>query len=104
VRVDLAWTTGFQRQVFAACRRIAYGQTATYAHIADRIGHPGAARAVGNCMAANRCPLIVPCHRIVGSAGRLGGYSAPGGIRLKQRILELEGAAVGPRRFLQGVR
>jgi methylated-DNA-[protein]-cysteine S-methyltransferase len=94
VKIDLDRHTSFQRQVLRACRRIGYGQTASYADLAARCGSPGAARAVGNVMANNRLPLIVPCHRVVGSAGRLGGFSAPGGLATKRRLLELESTHV----------
>ncbi len=84
------WGTDVQRRVRACCRQIGYGQTASYAELAARAGIPGAARAVGTCMATNRVPLIVPCHRVVASGGRLGGYSAPDGVRMKRRLLDLE--------------
>jgi len=92
VAVDIDHLTAFQRRVVKACRQVAYGQTSTYAAVATRAGSPAAARAVGQCMAGNRIPLLVPCHRIVGAGGRLGGFSAPGGIDLKRRLLRLEGA------------
>jgi methylated-DNA-[protein]-cysteine S-methyltransferase len=79
--------------VLQACRKIAPGKTLTYAELADKVGSPGAARAVGNCMARNRFPLIIPCHRVVGSNGHLGGYSAAEGIPFKKRLLELEAMA-----------
>jgi methylated-DNA-[protein]-cysteine S-methyltransferase len=92
VPVALAANTPFQRSVLQACRRIPYGQTRTYGQLAATAGSPRACRAVGNIMAANRLPLIIPCHRVVGSHGSLGGYSAPGGLTLKRRLLQLEGA------------
>jgi len=73
-----------------SCRRIPYGQTLTYGQLAAKAGSPRAARAVGQCMAANRVPLIVPCHRVVPSTGGIGPFSAPGGSRTKQRLLALE--------------
>jgi methylated-DNA-[protein]-cysteine S-methyltransferase len=91
VDVDPGVLTEFQRRVIRGCRRIRYGQTLTYAQLAAKAGCPGAARAVGNCMARNRIPLIIPCHRVIGSHGGLGGYSAPGGVSLKRRLLQLEG-------------
>ena len=90
VSIDLPQRTPFQRAVVRACRGIAPGETQTYAQLATAAGRPTAARAVGNCMAANPLPLIVPCHRVVPSSGGLGGYSAPGGIRTKRRLLQLE--------------
>ncbi len=90
VRIDLAGMSDFQRRVVECCRRIPYGQTRTYGELAAMAGSPRAARAVGNCMAANRFPLIVPCHRVVPADGRLGAFSAPGGTKTKQRLLEME--------------
>ncbi|NIL99328.1 MAG: methylated-DNA--[protein]-cysteine S-methyltransferase, partial [Planctomycetales bacterium] len=92
VAVDLDCFTRFQQRVLRACRTIPYGQTVCYADLAARCGSPAAARAVGNVMSNNRLPLIVPCHRVVGSAGRLGGFSAPGGLAMKRRLLRLEAA------------
>lgn len=88
--------TSFARRVTDACRNLPWGARVTYAELAQRAGRPGAARAVGNVMAANRFPLVVPCHRVVGSGGGLGGYSAPGGLRTKRRLLEAETAAGVP--------
>lgn len=90
VLIDVGAQTPFQARVTACCRQIAWGSTLTYAQLAEMAGSPGAARAVGNCMASNRIPLIVPCHRVVGSSGGLGGYSAAGGTVLKRRLLALE--------------
>jgi len=90
IEVDLGPLAEFRRQVIRRCRQIPFAQTLTYGELAAESGYPGAARAVGNCMAGNRIPLIIPCHRVVAAAGRLGGYSGPGGIRLKKRLLELE--------------
>ena len=82
--------TDFQCRVYQRCRRIAYGATLSYGALAAAIGVPQAARAVGNTMARNRLPLVIPCHRVVGAAGALGGFSAPDGIHMKQRLLSLE--------------
>ncbi len=92
VRLDLEGVTEFRRRVLEACRRIPRGLTATYADLARVAGSPGAARAAGSAMANNPLPLIVPCHRVVRSDGTLGGFSSSEGVRLKQRLLELEGA------------
>ena len=86
----------FARRVVEACRRIPWGQVRTYGQLAAVCGSPGAARAVGSVMAKNRFPLIVPCHRVLAAGGELGGYSAPAGLPMKRRLLELE-AAVVPR-------
>lgn len=90
IAVDFVPTTDFQRRVYALCRRIPHGKTRTYAELATLAGSPGAARAVGNCMARNPVPLVIPCHRVVGAHGRLGGFSAPGGTRAKRALLRLE--------------
>jgi len=63
----------------------------TYGEIAKQVGHPGAARAVGGVMRANNCPLVVPCHRVLGSNGKLTGFSAGTGLDLKHRLLQMEG-------------
>lgn len=90
VKVDLGRLTDFQRRVAHRCRQIPYGKTLSYGQLAARAGSPRAARAVGNCMAANRVPLIIPCHRVLPADGRPGAFSAPGGTRTKQRLLALE--------------
>ena len=63
----------------------------TYGEIAKQVGHPGAARAVGGVMRTNNCPLVIPCHRVVGSDGRLIGFSAGTGLYLKKQLLQMEG-------------
>jgi len=90
VQVDLDGLSGFRRRVFEACRQIPYGQTLSYAELAVRAGFPKAFRAVGNCLAANRAPLIIPCHRVVCSDGQIGRFSAPGGGKMKRRLIQLE--------------
>ena len=82
--------TPFQRRVWTATREIPYGEKRSYRWVACRIGSPGAARAVGQALAANSFPIIVPCHRVVQSDGGLGGFrDRP---ELKRRLLEMEGA------------
>jgi len=90
IRIDTRELTDFRRAVTLHCRRIGYGEVRTYGQLAAEAGYAGAARAVGSCMAANRFPLIVPCHRVLSANGRLGGFSAPGGIALKERLLAME--------------
>ena len=80
----------FTRRVVELCRAVPPGRTVSYAELATQAGSPGAARAVGNAMATNRFPLIVPCHRVVGARGHLGGYSAPQGLAMKRRLLAAE--------------
>jgi methylated-DNA-[protein]-cysteine S-methyltransferase len=82
----------FARRVVALCRKIPAGKTVTYAELARLAGSPRAARAVGNCMAKNRIPLVIPCHRVVPAGKGIGNYSAPGGAHTKRRLLALESA------------
>lgn len=95
VDLDLSWISGFRRDVMLACAAIPRGATASYADLARRVGRPGAARAVGNVMRTNPLPLVVPCHRVVGSNGSLTGFG--GGLDVKRRLLELEGAMLPSR-------
>ncbi len=92
IDVDYGLVTPFQRRVLDACRAIPAGETLSYGELAQIAGAPGAARAVGNVMRTNKMPLVIPCHRVVGSGGALGGYSAPEGLTMKQRLLDREGA------------
>ncbi|MGL4174386.1 MAG: methylated-DNA--[protein]-cysteine S-methyltransferase [Actinomycetota bacterium] len=82
----------FQRQVWQALNRIPYGQKATYAEVAVEVGRPGAARAVGGANGRNPLPVVVPCHRVVGSSGALTGYGGPHseGIAMKRWLLDHE--------------
>jgi len=82
----------FRAAVYAATRRIDPGTTQSYGEIARSIGRPEAARDVGIALARNRWPIIVPCHRVVAANGALTGFSAPGGLTTKRRMLQLEGA------------
>lgn len=88
--IDSAGWTEFQREVYRACRAIPSGQTASYGELARRVGSPGASRAVGAAMAANRLLLVIPCHRVVAADGKLRGFSAPGGLDTKRLLLDLE--------------
>ena len=80
----------FSGAVLTACRDIRFGETVTYAALAEKSGRPAASRAVGSVLAKNPLPLIIPCHRVIRSDGKLGGFSAPGGITLKKKMLEFE--------------
>ena len=82
--------TEFQERVVEIVRSIPRGETLTYGEVAQLAGSPGAARAVGSVMSSNPVPVIVPCHRVVGACGSLGGFSAAGGIRTKQWMLDVE--------------
>ncbi len=88
--VDLGPLPAFQRLVLAELARVPYGATETYGGLAARVGRPRAARAVGGALNRNPVPIVLPCHRVVGSTGRLVGYA--GGRELKARLLALESA------------
>ena len=86
--LDFDGVSPFLRAVWQATRDIPRGQTCSYGELAARVGRPGAARAVGQAMAHNPWPIVVPCHRVVASDGGLGGYG--GGLDMKKRLLSLE--------------
>jgi len=90
IHVTLDDLSRFYRAVLLACRKIQFGKTISYSLLAKKSGSPAASRAVGNALAKNPVPLIIPCHRVVRGNGKLGGFSAPGGIDLKARLLRLE--------------
>jgi methylated-DNA-[protein]-cysteine S-methyltransferase len=92
VALDEGAVGGFDRAVYRETRAIPAGATSTYGAIAARLGDPGLARAVGQALGRNPWPILVPCHRVTGAEGRMGGFSAPGGRRTKLRLLEIEGA------------
>lgn len=89
--LDTEGLTDFQRDVYEAVSHIPHGSVRSYKEIAEKIGRPGAARGIGAAMAANPLPVVIPCHRVVGAGGEMTGYSAPGGIDLKIRLLLMEG-------------
>ena len=95
VLIDLAGVPAFDRRVYAVARSILPGATLTYGEVALRLGEPHAARAVGQALGANPFPIVVPCHRVLAAGGKAGGFSAPGGLRTKLRLLQIEGAALG---------
>jgi methylated-DNA-[protein]-cysteine S-methyltransferase len=94
VALDLTRAGAFERDVYAAARRIPFGRTMSYGELAQQIGTPDAAREVGQALARNPIPIIVPCHRILAKGHRIGGFSAPGGVFTKQQLLALEGVHV----------
>ena len=96
IELDDSAAPPFHRAVYAATREIPPGTTRTYGAIAKRVGDPGAARAVGQALGRNPFPIIVPCHRVIAADGRLGGFTAQGGVNTKQRMLQIEGAALPP--------
>jgi methylated-DNA-[protein]-cysteine S-methyltransferase len=97
VPLDLAGQDAFFAQIYAALRQVGWGRTTTYGALAKEVGAGReAARDVGEAMAKNPLPLIIPCHRVLAAGGKIGGFSAPGGSKTKARMLELEGVRVGP--------
>jgi methylated-DNA-[protein]-cysteine S-methyltransferase len=93
VELELEWCTPFQRAVAEALRRVPYGETLTYGELAIAAGYPNAHRAAGTFCAANRFPLVLPCHRVVSAAG-IGSYGSLGS-DYKRRLLALEGVSLG---------
>jgi methylated-DNA-[protein]-cysteine S-methyltransferase len=92
--VDWSTMEPFQELVLRRTYVVPYGEVLTYAEIARQVGHPGAARAVGRAQATNPMPLVIPCHRAVGTDGRLHGYGGPGDIQTKEWLLCMEGVPV----------
>lgn len=90
--VDWSVLTPFQAAALRAVYAVPYGRLATYKEIAQHIGRPAAVRAVGRANATNPMPIIIPCHRILGTDGKLHGYGAPGGLETKAWLLRLEGS------------
>ncbi|HKQ69396.1 MAG TPA: methylated-DNA--[protein]-cysteine S-methyltransferase [Polyangiaceae bacterium] len=90
--LDFEGLQPFAARVYRAARKVSAGRTVTYGELAARIGAPGAARALGRALGANPFPIVVPCHRVLAANGRLGGFSAHGGVDTKVRLLEIEGA------------
>jgi methylated-DNA-[protein]-cysteine S-methyltransferase len=94
INVDFNGFGSFSREVLTTCRNIEFGRTISYSELAKKAGRPAAGRAVGNVMAKNPMPLIIPCHRVLRTDGKMGGFSTPGGISLKRKMLTLEQKAV----------
>ena len=92
VSLDMTGVPDFDRRVYAEARSIAPGETRTYGEIAARLGDPGLSRAVGQALGRNPFVIVVPCHRVLAAGGKAGGFSAPGGVETKRRLLEIEGA------------
>jgi len=93
--LDLEGVPPFHQNVYRVARTIPPGATLSYGDIAAQIGDRGAAREVGEAMGRNPFPIIVPCHRVLAAGGKVGGFSAAGGVTTKLRLLEIEGAQVG---------
>ena len=94
VTIDWTRVSGFTRKALQVCAKIPYGKTLSYGEVAERAGSPGGARAVGQAMGKNPFPIIVPCHRVVASGGKIGGFS--GGLHFKRALLDLEGVEARP--------
>jgi len=102
VQLDLDVGDPLFARIYEALRAIGWGRTTTYGALAKEVGAGReAARDVGEAMAKNPAPLIIPCHRVLAAGGKIGGFSAPGGSGTKMRMLELEGVRVGPREAAQ---
>ncbi|MFI5714600.1 methylated-DNA--[protein]-cysteine S-methyltransferase [Nocardia sp. NPDC051750] len=93
IPIDLTELPEFHRAVYTVTRAIDPGRTLSYGEVADRAGTPGAAQAVGQALGRNPIPLIIPCHRVLAADHALHGFSAPGGIETKQRLLAIERTA-----------
>jgi methylated-DNA-[protein]-cysteine S-methyltransferase len=87
--------TSFQQHVLELTRNIPFGATMTYGALAEQAGASRASRAVGSVMASNRVPIIIPCHRVIAAGSKLGGFSAPSGVQLKQQMLTMEAQTNG---------
>src|SRR6185503_19547170 len=92
IGLDMDGVSPFHRRVYEIARTIAPGATLSYGTIAARLGAPGSARAVGQALGRNPFAIVVPCHRVLAAGGKVGGFSANGGIRTKLRLLSIEGA------------
>jgi methylated-DNA-[protein]-cysteine S-methyltransferase len=95
VAIDNEGVPEFNMRVYAIVRKVPPGKTITYGEIAERLGDKMLARAVGQAMGENRCPVVMPCHRVLAASGKSGGFSAPGGVVTKLKLLTIEGAQPG---------
>lgn len=91
VPLDFGGLAAFEASVYRALRRVERGRTVTYGELAALAGSAGAAQAVGTAMARNPWPVVVPCHRVLAAGNRPGGFSAPGGLKTKAKLLAMEG-------------
>ena len=96
IAVDAGAPDAFSRAVYAMTRAIPPGKTRTYGELAVDLGDRALAQAVGQALGRNPIPIIIPCHRVVGAGGRMTGFSAPGGVSTKLKMLQIEGAIVSP--------
>ena len=93
LQLDLDYLPPFKFKALQAAYRIPHGRVITYGELAEMAGSPKAARAAGQAMATNPIPIVIPCHRVVGSTGRLTGFGLDGGVDIKKRLLQMEGVA-----------
>src|ERR1700737_3518359 len=100
VTLDMDQVPAFHRRVYEVARTIPPGKTLSYGDIAARLAAPGAARAVGQALGRNPFPIGVPCHRVLAAGGKIGGFSAQGGVATKRRMLAIEGAQMNGERGL----
>ncbi len=91
-KLDISFATPFQRDVWEASRTIPYGETKSYQWLAEKIDKPHAARAVGQALGKNPLPIIIPCHRVIGSTGKITGFR--GGLDVKKQLLQIEGVVI----------
>lgn len=101
ITLDMDGVPPFHRRVYQVARTIPPGATLSYGEIAARLGEPGAARAVGQALGRNPFAIVVPCHRVLAAGGKVGGFSASGGVATKLRMLSIEGARATGVRTLQ---
>jgi methylated-DNA-[protein]-cysteine S-methyltransferase len=90
ITLDMTGLSSFEIDVYQALRRVGYGQTTSYGALANQVGSPEAAQAIGMAMGRNPWPIIVPCHRVLAAARKIGGFTAPGGITTKRKLLGME--------------
>jgi methylated-DNA-[protein]-cysteine S-methyltransferase len=96
IPLDLDTLPSFQRRVFEVVRHIPAGETLSYGEVAAAAGSPGAARAVGQALGRNPFPIVIPCHRVLAAGGRIGGFTAQGGVSTKAKMLAAEGVTPRP--------
>jgi methylated-DNA-[protein]-cysteine S-methyltransferase len=96
ITLDMDDVPPFHRRVYEVVQSIPPGETMSYGEVADEVGSPGAARAVGQALGRNPFAIIVPCHRVLAAGGKIGGFSARGGVSTKLRMLAIEGYAARP--------
>ena len=99
--LDLDGVPDFHLRLYTEMLGLGWGQTVTYGELAERVGAPGAAQSVGQAMGRNPIPVVIPCHRVLASGNRIGGFSAPGGASTKLRLLAMEGVEPGRRDVAQ---